>query len=104
MTEFDTTATTSELKSMVADAQGLFHAASSATTDKAASLRSEGMRLLENALSIARDVQASTVKTGKEFAATADDYVHENPWRTVAVAAGVALIVGALVAPLVTRK
>ena len=31
---------------------------------------------------------------GKELAKTADVYVKDNPWRTVAVAAGVGLLVG----------
>lgn len=37
----------SELKSLVSDAQDLFNAATTASADKAAALRSEGMRLLE---------------------------------------------------------
>jgi ElaB/YqjD/DUF883 family membrane-anchored ribosome-binding protein len=28
----------------------------------------------------------------------ADDYIHENPWRTLAIVGGVALIAGALIA------
>lgn len=95
---------TNNMKSLVSDAQEMFEAASSATTDKAAALRSEGMRLLDNALAIAKDLQKNAVKTGKELAHTADDYVHENPWRTVAVAAGVALVIGALVTPIVTKR
>jgi ElaB/YqjD/DUF883 family membrane-anchored ribosome-binding protein len=31
---------------------------------------------------------------GKELARTADVYVKDNPWRTVAVAAGIGLLVG----------
>ena len=29
---------------------------------------------------------------------SADDYIHENPWRTLAIVGGVALIAGALIA------
>jgi ElaB/YqjD/DUF883 family membrane-anchored ribosome-binding protein len=104
MAEIGTNDTTTEMKSLVSDAQEMFDAATSATSDKASALRTEGMRLLDTALSLAKDVQKNAVKTGKEFAVTADDYVHENPWRTVAVAAGVALVIGALVTPIVTRR
>jgi ElaB/YqjD/DUF883 family membrane-anchored ribosome-binding protein len=34
----------------------------------------------------------------------ADEYVHENPWRTSAGAAATGLLVGALIAILLTRK
>jgi ElaB/YqjD/DUF883 family membrane-anchored ribosome-binding protein len=33
---------------------------------------------------------------GKELAHTADVYVKDNPWRTVAVAAGAGLLIGVL--------
>jgi ElaB/YqjD/DUF883 family membrane-anchored ribosome-binding protein len=104
MVDLNADKTTNEIKSLVSDAQDLFNAAASASADKAAALRSEGMRMLENALSVARDVQDSAVKTSKELASTADDYVHENPWKTIAISAGVALLIGALLTPMVTRK
>jgi ElaB/YqjD/DUF883 family membrane-anchored ribosome-binding protein len=62
------------------------------------------MRMLESALSTARDMQTSAVETGKELASTADDYVRENPWTTIAISAGVALLLGAVLAPMLTRK
>jgi ElaB/YqjD/DUF883 family membrane-anchored ribosome-binding protein len=94
----------SELKSLVSDAQDLFNAATTASADKAAQLRAEGMRVLENALSSARDMQDTAMKTGRELASTADDYVHENPWKTIAISAGVALVIGALLTPMITRR
>lgn len=104
MVDYNSEKTSSEIKSLVSDAQDLFHAATTASADKAAALRSEGMRVLENALSSARGLQDTAMKTGKEFASTADDYVHENPWKTIAISAGVALLIGALLTPLITKK
>lgn len=95
---------TRELKSLISDAQDMFNSAASASTDKASAMREEGMHMLENALSTARDMQTSAVETGKELASTADDYVHENPWTTIAISAGVALLLGAVLAPMLTRK
>jgi ElaB/YqjD/DUF883 family membrane-anchored ribosome-binding protein len=95
---------TRELKSLISDAQDMFNSAASASTDKASAMREEGMRMLENALSTARDMQTSAVETGKELASTADDYVRENPWTTIAISAGVALLLGAVLAPMLTRK
>lgn len=95
---------TKEIKSLISDAQDMFNSATSASADKASALRDEGMRMLENALSAARDMQSSALETGKEMASTADDYVRENPWTTVAISAGVALLLGAVLAPMLTRK
>ena len=78
MVEYNADKASSEIKSLVSDAQDLFNAATTASADKAAALRSEGMRVLENALSSARDLQDTAMKTGKELASTADDYVHDN--------------------------
>jgi ElaB/YqjD/DUF883 family membrane-anchored ribosome-binding protein len=47
MVDYNADKASSEIKSLVADAQDLFNAATSASADKAAALRSEGMRVLE---------------------------------------------------------
>jgi ElaB/YqjD/DUF883 family membrane-anchored ribosome-binding protein len=36
-------------------------------------------------------------ETAKKFSATANDYVQENPWKTIAIAAGVGFLIGAIV-------
>jgi ElaB/YqjD/DUF883 family membrane-anchored ribosome-binding protein len=41
-------------------------------------------------------VQDQALVRGKELAHTADVYVKDNPWRTVAVAAGIGLLAGVL--------
>ena len=87
-----------DMKTLVQDAQDLFREATSATGVKADELRGKGMALLETAMSKAQDVQAAAVETGKELATNADDYVHENPWRAVAVSATVGMLVGLLIA------
>lgn len=86
-----------DMKSLVRDAQDLFREATSATGEKADALRSKGLTLLDAALAKAQDVQAVALDTGKELASTADDYVQENPWRAVALSAGVGLLVGLLI-------
>jgi ElaB/YqjD/DUF883 family membrane-anchored ribosome-binding protein len=87
MVDYNADKASSEIKSLVSDAQDLFNAATTASADKAA-----------------RDLQDTAMKTGKELASTADDYVHDNPWKTIAISAGVALLIGALLTPIITRK
>ncbi len=89
--------TRNDMKSLVRDAQELFHEAASATGEKADTLRSKGLALLDTALAKAQDVQAVAIDTGKELASTADDYVQENPWRAVAISAGLGLLIGLVI-------
>jgi len=86
-----------DVKALVRDAQSLLTAAAALTGTKADELRERGMALLDTALGKAGKYQDQAVVKGKELARTADVYVKDNPWRTVAVAAGVGLLVGVLV-------
>jgi ElaB/YqjD/DUF883 family membrane-anchored ribosome-binding protein len=86
-----------DVKTLVQDARTLFQTAAALTGEKAEEVRNRGMRLLDTALSKAQDAQASAVVAGKEMAASADDYVKANPWRTITAVAGVALLVGVIV-------
>jgi ElaB/YqjD/DUF883 family membrane-anchored ribosome-binding protein len=85
-----------DVKTLVKDAQTLFHAAAALTGEKAEEVRNRGMRLLDTALVKAQDAQASAFVAGKEMAVSADVYVKENPWRAIAAAAGVGLLVGVI--------
>lgn len=86
----------SDVKSLVKDAQTLLTAAASLTGEKAEELRGRGMQLLDTAMGKASEYKGEALVKGKELAQSADVYVKDNPWRTVAVAAGVGLLLGAL--------
>ena len=86
----------SDVKTLVKDAQALLTAAAALTGEKAEELRSHGMRMLDVAMGKASHVQDQTLVKGKELAHTADVYVKDNPWRTIAAAAGIGLLVGVI--------
>ena len=88
--------TSGDMKSLVRDAQSLLSAAASLTGNKADELRERGMELLDQALGKAGKYQDQAMVKGRELARTADVYVKDNPWRTVAVAAGVGLLLGVI--------
>ena len=88
--------TGTDMQTLVKDAQSLLTAAAALTGTKADELRERGMQMLDAALGKAGKYQGQAVVKGKELAQTADVYVKDNPWRTVAVAAGVGLVVGVL--------
>ncbi|MET0981681.1 MAG: DUF883 family protein [Telluria sp.] len=83
-----------DMKLLVKDAQALLTAAASLTGDKADDLRARGMELLDRAMGKASQYQGQAAVKSKELAQTADVYVKDNPWRTVAAAASVGLLVG----------
>lgn len=87
-----------DMKSLMRDAQDLFREAASATGDKADDLRARGMQLLEAAGAKAQELQAVAVETTKEVAHTTDEFVKENPWKAVAISAGVGVLIGMLIA------
>lgn len=89
--------TRTDMKALVRDAQELFREAANATGERADELRSRGLQLLDSAVVKAQEVQTAAIETGKEIAEKTDDYVHENPWRAVAISAGVGLLIGLLV-------
>ena len=86
----------SDLKTLVRDAQSLLQAAAALGGEKADDLRKRGMELLDQAAGKAGTYQGQALVKGKELAASADVYVKDNPWRTIAAAAGVGLLVGVI--------
>jgi ElaB/YqjD/DUF883 family membrane-anchored ribosome-binding protein len=85
-----------DMKALVKDAQSLLTAAAALTGEKAEEMRARGMEMLDKALGKAGQYQGQAIVKGKELAHTADVYVKDNPWRTVAVAAGAGLLLGVI--------
>jgi len=87
-----------DMKTLMRDAQELFREAGSATGVKADELRAKGMQMLDAASAKAHELQAVAVQTGKEVAHETDTFVKENPWKAVAISAGVGVLIGMLIA------
>lgn len=86
-----------DLRSLLRDAQNLFREATSSTGMKAEDLRVRGLDLLDTAMVRAQDIQSVARDTSKEVVDTADSYVKENPWRAVAISAGVGVMLGMMI-------
>lgn len=43
------------------------------------------------------DAERLVLERGREIARTTDDYVHENPWTSIGIAAGVGLLLGIVI-------
>ena len=87
----------SDLKSVLADMDEYLRATASQTGEKIGVIRErlqEQMYKVKDRLADTKDVVI--VKT-KVAARATDEYVHDNPWRAVGIAAGVGLIIGLLI-------
>lgn len=86
-----------DLRVVVTDAEELLRATAGQAGEKVAAARE---RIQENlAAAKARLVVAeeAVVAKTKQAAKATDEYVHENPWKAVGIAAGAGLIVGMLI-------
>jgi ElaB/YqjD/DUF883 family membrane-anchored ribosome-binding protein len=86
-----------DMKWVVADAEELLRATASQAGDKVVELRGKIQNNLANARASLADAQAAVVDRAKQVGRVTDDYVQENPWRSVGVAAGIGLLVGLLI-------
>jgi ElaB/YqjD/DUF883 family membrane-anchored ribosome-binding protein len=98
MSEPKLNAANNELKALMRDAQALFDEATAAGGAKAEELRAQGMKMLDQAISVAHDVQEAAIRKGRKIAHDTDDYVHENPWHAIGMAGAVGFLIGLLIA------
>jgi len=86
-----------DMKVVVADAEEILRATASQAGDKFVELRGRMQDHLTNARASLADAQAVVVDKAKQVGHATDDYVHDNPWRSVGIAAGVGFMVGLLI-------
>jgi ElaB/YqjD/DUF883 family membrane-anchored ribosome-binding protein len=84
-----------ELRSLMSELEDTL---ADGTQADAAALRARLSERMEVARSRLNDTRDAVRQRAEVALADADDYVHENPWQTVAIAGGIALIAGALLA------
>ena len=89
--------TRNDMKTLMQEAQELFREATSATGDRAEELRDKGLILLDAAMEKAQELQGVALEKGKKAARATDEFVHENPWKAVAISAGIGLLIGMLI-------
>jgi ElaB/YqjD/DUF883 family membrane-anchored ribosome-binding protein len=87
----------SDMKVVVADAEEILRATASQAGDKFVELRGKLQDHVASARASLADAQAAVVDKAKLVGHATDDYVHDNPWRSVGVAAGIGFIVGLLI-------
>ena|SRR5689334_16503923 len=86
-----------DVKNLAADLDEIMRATASQTGEKIAALREKAQVTLHSAREHLAEAKDIVVDKTRIAARATDDFVHENPWRAVGIAAGVGLIVGMLI-------
>lgn len=86
-----------DLRVVVADAEELLRATAGQAGEKVSAARERIQENLAAAKQRLAAAQDAVVARTKEAAKVTDEYVHENPWKAVGIAAGVGLVIGMLI-------
>ena len=87
----------SEFRNLIAEGESLLRATSNLSGEALANAREQFRSQLATARAKVNDYTEVARARGREAAIMADDYVHENPWAAIGVAAGVGFVIGALI-------
>ena len=87
-----------DMKVVVADAEEILRATAGVAGEKMAELRERIGVSLQDAKLRLEDAEAIMLDKTKAAARAADEYVNENPWQAVGIAAGVGLLLGVIIA------
>ena len=90
-----------DLHVVVADAEELLKMTASQAGEKMSEKVSVARERIQESLVSAKArlavAEEAVVENAKQAARATDEYVHDNPWRAVGIAAGVGLVVGMLI-------
>jgi ElaB/YqjD/DUF883 family membrane-anchored ribosome-binding protein len=87
----------SDLRVVIADAEELLRMTSDQAGESAADVRSRVQARMNQAKADLVHLQEAAVAKAKAAGHATDEFVHENPWKSIGIAAGVGLVVGLLV-------
>ena len=93
-----------DFNAVVSEADQLLKLVTEEGGDKADALRSKVARNLNAGKERLRGLEDAVLERTRATARATDDYVHENPWQTVGVAAGVSAVIGVVIGLLLTHR
>ena len=85
-----------DLRAVVRDTEELLRATATQTGEKAEEARKRATAAVERARARLHEAQTSAVEMGDEAMKATENYVRENPWQAIGIAAGVGLVLGVL--------
>lgn len=88
---------TANFKDVVADTEALLKATANQSNEKIAEIRAKAVESLKLAKVRMTEAQDAMLVRTKAAAKATDVYVHENPWQSIGVAAGIGVAIGLLI-------
>ena len=82
---------------VIEDSQELLKAMAAAPGERMGALRGDLEKKLGEARKRLDALQDSAFERGRAAAKYTDEYVHDNPWQSIAIGAGVAAVVGIVI-------
>ncbi|MDO9450316.1 MAG: DUF883 family protein [Rugosibacter sp.] len=82
---------------VITDAEELLRATAGQAGEKIADIRAKTADRIAAMKTRLADAEVALVDKAKQVGHVTDDYVHDHPWRSVGVAAGIGFIVGLLI-------
>jgi ElaB/YqjD/DUF883 family membrane-anchored ribosome-binding protein len=92
----DTSKLVGDLKTLIGDAEELLRATTNQAGEKVAVARQKIEQSLIEGKKALADAEKVIIEKSKQYADITDDYIRENPWSAVGIAAGVGLVLGLL--------
>ena len=86
-----------DLRVVIADAEELLRMTADQAGESAADVRSRVQAKMKQAKADLIHLQEAAVAKAKAAGHATDEFVHENPWKSIGIAAGVGLVVGLLI-------
>lgn len=86
-----------DLRAVLADAESLLQATAGQAGEGVQELRHRMSLSLSNAKYDLLELQDSVVAKAKASAQVADEFVHDHPWKSVGLAAGLGMLAGLLI-------
>lgn len=87
----------SDLKSVIQDAEVWLRNGSQMTGEELQAAKAKFERTLSSAKADLIRLEETVVEKTKEAAKATDQYVHENPWKSVGIGAAAGLVIGLLI-------
>ena len=86
-----------DFKVVAADVEALIKATANQGGESLANIRNKAEESLAAAKSKMADAQETIVEKGKIAANATDEFLHDNPWKSIGLSAAVGLVIGLLI-------
>lgn len=86
-----------DLKTVMQDAEALLKATSAETGERIQEVRARAEESLRQAKVRLTAVEEEALRRARELADATEEYVRDNPWQSVGIAAGIGLVLGVLI-------